>query len=502
MKGTESKRAAERGAEASGMHATVLVSISGPTPMVRSCAAPRLPEGELNLLSVPAYVLGALWAAALVVWRARSIGGTHAGQEMLRFLRPTVAAPAVSLAGAWPDVPGLHGAGQAALLVALVASIGLAVVARTTQGRAYLALLGLASTAAVSLAVAAASVLTSGVPLSTTAAGLLVQVALLAALATGAWRLQRQLVAAGADDDGVRAELTSAPVARGVDRVASGLFFIYLSSVIAPVWVGRKLAGGALAATAEVAPQSAAAKLFNGAAPWFYGYGAAIGAVLYAAVLLVPPFARRARLVVLGCVLGVLAVGPGLTTLGEQARVAAGAVAAEVRATPLSATQLGWICGSWSSPAVPGMLTVLSGDGCRTLVTYQGQLETSRVLLGHDYYNDAVVPSAGSNSLNGAEGFIAGTYGDEVVAVADSPSAPGGHVLIATGMTSAAELWRFTCPAGSDGYQVRFSGSADGDQPAANRETLELYGLLEYIAVGCGSGGDYIVRTDGTLVGA
>ncbi len=481
-----------------GMQGTVLLSITGPTPIVRTCQTPRLPEAHLHLLSVPAYVLGLLWAVAMIVWRAEPLAGTRAGSEFLRFARPTVSAAAVDFSSVWPDVPGLSFAGQVALLVALGCSIGLALVARLTQGRAYLVLLGLAASGAAALAVAALSLLTSEVPLSDTAAGLMIQIGLLAALCTGAWRLQRRMVVADIDSD---TSITARPVPRVVDRVASGVFFIYLMSIIGPVWIGRKLLGDELEATARVAPTSVAAKLFNGASPWFFGYGAALGAVLYAAVLLIPPYIRRGRLVVLGCVLGVLAVGPGLTTIGEQARAASTSVANQVRVTAPTGDQLGWICGSWASTAQPGLLTVFEGDGCRTLATYQGQLRIAELSLRHDFYNDAAVTSAGSNALNGGTGFLAGTYDQLVIAVADSPSSAGGHVLIAQDMTTATEAWTFTCPVGSSSYAVRFSGSGDGDEPSVNRETIELFGLLEYVAVGCGSGGDYIIRTDGTIVG-
>lgn len=479
---------------------SILISVSGPTPIVRTATMPpAVPEGHLNLLSVPAYVLGLLWVVALVVWRAQALAGSKVGTEFLRFARPTVSAAAVAFGSVWPDLPGLTAVSQIALLVALCSSLALAIVARITRGRAYVVLLALALLAGVSLLVAAVSVLTSGLPFSETAAGLLLQVALLVALANGAWRLQRQLVLADTDDFDVNAP----PAIRGVDRVASGVFFIYLASIIGPVWIGRKLLGSEMNAVAVMAPDSVAAKLFNSASPWFYAFGASLGAVLYAIVLLVPPFKRRARLVALGCILGVLAVGPGLSTIGDEARAASAAVVGQVRATLPTGAQLGWVCATWSSPDQPGVESVFQGDGCRQLVTYQGQVKMSELTLQHDFYNDTAVPSARDNTIASGTGFLYGVYGNTFIALAESPSAPGGHVVYAYDMTSATEAWSFSCPAGSgvDGFRARFSGSTDGDQPASNRETLELYGLMEYVAVDCGPGAEYILRTDGSVVG-
>jgi hypothetical protein len=438
-----------------------------------------------------------VWALALLVWRAQSLSNTRAGTEYLRFARPTVSAIAVMFGSAWPDLPGLSAVTQVALLVALIASVALALVARLTQGRAYLALMGLALVGAASLATAAVTLLTSGVPLSETAASLTLQVTLLVALSNGAWRLQRQLVLA--DTDAVVAEPTVKP--RGIDRVASGVYFAFLASIVGPVWIGRYLVGDVLVPVAVAVPNSPAAKLFNAASPWFYAYGAALASVVYAAVLLVPPYRRRGRLVALGCTLGVLSIGPGITTFAEEARAAATSVAQQVRATPVTADQLGWVCTTWSSPDTPGTITAFSGDNCRTLVTYEGQVKTGEVQLQRDLYNDTAVSSVHSNSLNAGKGFLHGAYGTTFIAVAESPAEPGGHVLVAYDITTGAESWTFTCPAGAPSFGTRFSGSSDGDEPALNRETLELYGLMSYVAVDCGSGLEYVVRPEGTIVG-
>lgn len=479
---------------------SVLISVSGPTPIVRTTTAPpSVPESHLNLLSVPAYVLGLLWVVALITWRAQALAGSRAGEEFLRFARPSVSAVAVAFGTAWPGVPGLSALTQTSLLVALVASIALAVFARMTRGRAYVVLLGLALVAGVALAVAGATVLTSGLPLSDTAAGLLVQVAVLVALSNGAWRLQRQLVLA---DSATDTSADQPSLVRGVDRVASALFFAFLASIIGPVWLGRALIGDELDVLAAAAPDSDAARLFNQAAPWFYAYGAAIASVAYAAVLLVPPFRRRGRLVVLGCVLGVLAVGPGLTTIGDTARAASAAVAQDVRRTVPSGAELGWVCATWGSASEAGLVSVFQGDGCRQLVTYQGQVKMSELTLEHDFFHEKAVPSAKDATLAAGTGFLYGQYDTTFVTLADSPSAPGGNVVIAYDMTTATEAWTFGCPAGADDFRIRFSGSTDGDQPASNRETLELFGLMEYVAVDCGSGGEYVLRTDGSLVGA
>ncbi len=475
-----------------------LISVSGPTPVVRTAITPpSVPESHLNLLSVPAYVLGVLWVLALVIGRASVLAGTRIGEEYLRFARPTVSAVAVAFGSAWPGVPGLTMLTQTALLVALVTSIALAVFARVTRGRAYLLLLGLAVVAGGSLAIAAVSVLTSGLPLSETGAGLLLQVAVLVALSNGAWRLQRQLVLAEVD-----ASVDEPTLVRGIDRVASALFFVFLASIIGPIWVGRKLLGGELDVLGMAAPDSDAARLFNPAAPWFYAYGVALASVGYAALLLVPPYRRRGRLVALGCVLGVLAVGPGLTTIGDGARAASAAVAQQVRQTVPTATQLGWVCATWGSPDQAGVVSVFKGDGCRQLVTYEGQVQMSELSLDHDFYHEKPVPSAKDSTLAAGTGFLYGQYASSMVTLADSPSAPGGKVVIAYDMNTATEAWTFGCPPGADDFRVRFSGSHDGDVPAMNRETLELYGLMEYIAVDCGSGGEYVLRTDGSLVGA
>ncbi len=170
--------------------------------------------------------------------------------------------------------------------------------------------------------------LTSGLPFSDTGAGLLLQVALLVALSNGAWRLQRQLVLA--DSDRRRLQPSLGPGRRS-GRL--GAVLRVPRSIIGAGLDRPPLVGDELDVLAAAAPDSDAAQLFNRASPWFYAYGAALGSVAYAAVLLVPPYRRRGRLVALGCVLGVLAVGPGLTTIGETARVASAAVAQEVRRT-------------------------------------------------------------------------------------------------------------------------------------------------------------------------
>lgn len=474
-----------------------LISVSGPTPVVRSTTAPpSLPHAQLNLLSVPAYVLGVLWLLAAVVWRANPLAGSRVGSEFLRFARPTVSATAVLFDWSWPDVQGLTAVTQGSLLVALVSSLLLAVFARLTGGRASALLFSFAALAAGGLVVAIGTVLTSGLPLSDIGAGLLLQVSLLVALGNGAWHLQRQLVVVDTEP-AVRTQ----SVVRGVDRVASAVFFVFVGSVIGPVWIGRWLLGADLRATAAIAPESVAARLFNGASPWFFAYGVALASVAYAAVLLVPPYKDRGRLVALGCVLGVLAVGPGLTTIGEQARAASAAVAQQVRATPISADQLGWVCATWVSPDQPGLMTTWQGDGCRQLVTYEGQVKVSELSMTRDLYNDTAIPSPRSNSLNAGTGFLYGAYGATFVTVADSPTSAGGHVVVAYDMNTATEAWSFTCPPGSASFGIRFSGTSNGDEPSVNRETLELFGLLEYVAVDCGAGMEYVLRTDGSIVG-
>ena len=134
-------------------------------------------------------------------------------------------------------------------------------------------------------------------------------------------------------------------------------------------------------------------------------------------------------------------------------------------------------------------------------MTYEGQLKVSELSVSRDLYNDTNVPSPRSNGLNAGTGFLYGSYGATFVAVAESPTSAGGHVVVAYDMNTAAEAWTFTCPPGASAFGIRFSGTSDGDQPAANRETLELYGLMEYVAVDCGSGLEYILRTDGSIVG-
>ncbi|MEZ5259233.1 MAG: hypothetical protein R2705_20830 [Ilumatobacteraceae bacterium] len=350
----------------------LLVSVSGPTPVVRvSRMAPGLPTGQLNLLSTPAYVLGAIWALALVVGRANSLQGSRIGTEFLRFARPTVSAMAVMFQSAWPGLPGLSLPTQLALLVALVASISLAVTARLTQGRAYVVLLGLAGLSALALGVAAVGLAVSGLPFSEVGAGLVVQVTLVVALSNAAWRLQRQLVLSDIDVT----SFTAASEPRGIDRVASAMFFCFAASIIPPVWIGRRILGSALIPVAMAAPDSAANQLFNSASPWFYAYGLALGSIVYAAILLVPPYQRRGRLVALGCVLGVIAVGPGLTTFAEQARAASQNIVQQIQAAPMTADQLGWVCSTWTAPDTPGQLYVWSGDACRTLSVYEGQVK-------------------------------------------------------------------------------------------------------------------------------
>ncbi|MEZ5217322.1 MAG: hypothetical protein R2715_12265 [Ilumatobacteraceae bacterium] len=475
----------------------LLVSVSGPTPVVRvSRMAPGLPTGQLNLLSTPAYVLGAIWALALVVGRANSLQGSRIGTEFLRFARPTVSAMAVMFQSAWPGLPGLSLPTQLALLVALVASISLAVTARLTQGRAYVVLLGLAGLSALALGVAAVGLAVSGLPFSEVGAGLVVQVTLVVALSNAAWRLQRQLVLSDIDVT----SFTAASEPRGIDRVASAMFFCFAASIIPPVWIGRRILGSALIPVAMAAPDSAANQLFNSASPWFYAYGLALGSIVYAAILLVPPYQRRGRLVALGCVLGVIAVGPGLTTFAEQARAASQNIVQQIQAAPMTADQLGWVCSTWTAPDTPGQLYVWSGDACRTLSVYEGQVKRSEVQVQRDLYTDTAVSAFGSNSFNAGTGFLHGVYDAGYIAVGESPSSPGGHVLAAYDLATMTEQWSFTCPQGAPSFGVRFSGSHDGDEPASNRETLEMSGLMEYVAVDCGAGLQYLVTPDGELV--